>query len=1108
MSMRKRLADIVTRFRVDGARQAGAEMQSVSAAAAKAARATDGLSGTGAAQIAGAAGAAAGQLDEVRDSALAAKKAIAEIGAVKVGGRGLDLGLKASGKDAAASASAFQSAFADTQRRVAATSLAGIDTSKIAPNVDRSILERALKSARQAAGEGMPIDVYVDPASLVRVEKDVLKALDDVTPNIDFSNVDRGALKRAGVAMSKALASGMKLDEFVDAQTAVAFSGEQLAELARTGYGAGEALEDVAEQAKKTVRAVEKIDDRPITAITDESRSATRGFRQLASGSTVVVRGLGAITRAGTTMGRTLVAAARRSAASLKTLGVGAAGIAAGQGLSAGAATGFAIRSGQDTIEKTQQSRSIAALTGMDVAVADAWERYGAQAGLQDTDLAQVFSGFVAAIRDAEDPASNVAKIFAQLGVRTKDAAGNARAFSHIFAEFLRNSQKLSAQNRGGAFTQVFGEDDALKVAELSQLVARDYGQLNANFARDNAEGRFVSQADLAQIKQYQAASLKLGNTWASFRRKVFLGVEPILTRWATFAEGELFKRGEGVIRNVFVRPVQAADRAFQRLYRFFQDTNEFERARKVFVAIGAAVRQLGSVLLAAGRAFAQAFPGSGTTALDGFAAAFEGIRSGLVRLEQWFIRSGAAAFRWTGAFIRDLAILTTGIATVFATVASEIDQALLNRGIDWRAFFAPENLAQASKAAVQYLVALFRDVGRLLGGQTGFLETGLARWAVVGAEKAKEYLGQIVAQIRAAVTRAIADLQKRIDGFLGYFRTSFAEFQSAMSGGLAIEDMSTRLGQLMAILGQVVDYLVRLSSAFRDVVVEGKKAPAGFEWLETVAGIAERLGGAITNIFNAIRTITQPLDEILKRMGLWDTATIALAGLIVGKIAAAFGTTVVGAIGSAILAAKKLMGILGLGAAGGAAAGAAAASGTAAGAAGAAGAGATGGILAGVTAIGVALGKTLLKFTPIVGALAGITAGFYAVLQQADRLMPFIDKLGGALGLKTQADVEVDVAGIRAQMDADYARYGGKPGNGILRPAVGGSATADAYQLPQNMRQFLAEYGRQVEPAARPTSTVNIDLGGDRVGSLSGTTDQISELTTNLQRARARKFG
>lgn len=1138
MSMKKRLADIVTRFRIDGSKEAAKAMSDVSGAASKAAQATSKMGGSGVASVAGAAGAASGALDNVRDSAVAAKRAIDEISAKKIAGKNLDLGVTVSGKDAAASASAFQDAFADTQRKVAATSLAGVDTSKIAPGIDKAVLERALKAARQAAGDGVPIDVYVDPTSLVRVEKDVLKALDDVTPTVDFGKVDKGALKRAGAAMSAALASGMKLDQFVDAQTKTAFSGEQLQELARTGFGAGEALEEVADAVKDVDKAIDRVDPRPIAAIDRQADGATKGFRQLASGATSVVRGLGAVARAGTSMGGALTKALRSSTTLIKGLATSAAGLAASKGLSVGAASGFALNAGRDTVERYRQTRNIAALTGMSPQMTEFWERYGAGVGLEGTDLGQVFSGFIASIRDAQDVESPVGKIFAELkvGLTDKDSGLNKsiiaedsavskmfgflvedaedankaiRSTSDVFVEFLTKIQKLDPQKRGGYLTQVFGEDDALKVAELAEMVARDGGRLKGQMAGAAAAGVLISDRELAQVKRYQVATLQLGNAWDVFKRKLFSALEPIMTGYARFFQAQIFKNSGAVIQRFFVRPVFAASRAFYQFLLLFDRTRGFRNFRGQLANTTTVLYNILFVVKELATLFARGFLPTPSGAEQGYVAFLNAVDRGLVGIRRWIHESGPAAVAWTRQFARDLFALAAAGAAVFTGLARGLDEILLNRGIDWRSFFAPEQIAAAAQGVVRYFGALWRDVSRLMSGQVGFLETRLGKLAVIILGKIQGVVREIGPAIRVLVDKMVKGVQDRFQALVGpiiaYLQTAWREF----SEGLALEDMTTRLGQLLSVLASVGEYVVDLAKAFRDVIVLGKQAPEGLRWLETVNGILGRIGGAVTTLFNSLKPVLSAIDSVLAKLGLWDTATIALAGLIVAKVAAAFGVSVVGAIGAAIAKAKILAGILGLGGAG-AAAGAAAGGAAAGAAGGAAAAGATGGILAGIAAIGTTLGQVLLRFTPIIGVLSGITAGAYALLQQLDGVTGWVDKLGGMLGLKTKADVETDMTAIRASLNSAYANAprgrtgasnGGAANGNVDRGFVdvGGGRFVGVPNMgdmlvPGQVYESFRGLGDQQRD---PVGQVNLFIGGENL-KLRGTQSEIDAMLRN----------
>lgn len=711
-------------------------------------------------------------------------------------------------------------------------------------------------------------------------------------------------------------------------------------------------------------------------------------------GTGTLLKSFTAVGRAATVMGATIAKAAIASTAAFA-----AGSVAAGV---------FAKKAADETLEHVQGIRSLAALTGENEAVIHFWKQYGGAVGLAGTDLDQVLSGFTSAMKDSSDASSDVGKMFAELGVSSTDAAGKVRSTSAVFSEFLKKLQGVDSQRRGSILTTVFGEDDALKVAELSKNVARDYGSLNSMLGQANAEGRLVTPEQIAATKRYQAAVLKLGSSFTTFKRKLFTAVEPIFTRYAGFFEGQLFKNGGAIIQQFFVKPIIAASNVFFRFLQLMDATQNFKvlraAASQTFKVIGEGIE----IAAHFARLLFLSFSGEGRTAAMGYANILDRISSAFARAFAWVDTDGPRAIVWAKDFAVALGGIVAGIAKIVVGLVRGINRALMDMGVDWRQVLTVDNLTAVFSSVVSYVGAFIRDIGRLFAYFTndgsifsgGFLETAFARMFLKGYIAAKEFVVSLGPMVTAAVaviaTKVTAAVRSFFQPLTSYLQTAWSEFQAQVDGtGPGIAGMSNTLAILMATLYETARYVTGLADAFHKVFALREDAPAGFKWVETLRDTIGALIENLATVLLAIKRILAPLDFVLEKLGLWNAATILIAATIGSKLLGLVGVSLFGAIARVI------------------------------------------GLIVGPGSLGLAfagLGPIISGLLVPLAALAAATTAFYALLKPIqEKLTNAFDFIPGVTS-KRELDADNSARDLQDRSLAEFGRKSSQPTGAVTR--------------------------------------------------------------------------
>ena len=927
--------------------------------------------------------------------------------------------------------------------------------------VDPAVAKRAVAAYRKAAAGGVELDVYIDEEKSVRLVRDQLRALERRAGKLNIEAFDTAAVKRAADAVRGAAKEGKVLSEYVDKATGTVFDAEQLGEVVKFANKLDKEFSDAAVSANKVAKA-EKNTAREAATVARRAAEVAAGFglaRSVAGKATSAVKGMGTagagvvrqidkVARSALIMGATIGRSTASATRKLKGLAVAAGGVALGGGVGVGAAAAFGVKSARDSVEASKQTRSIAALTGSDVSVSDFFAQYGARAGLEGTDLAQVMSGFTSAIKDARDPTTEQARLFKALGVNIQTASGQLRPFSHIFTEFLAKADALPAQFRGGLFTTIFGEDDALKVSQLSGLIRKELPTLNGQYQQAMQEGRLTTNAQIASITRFERQSIRLKNTWAGFKRELFVGVEPIFTDVLRIAERILATNRKDVIKRFFVQPLEKTLGFARQVFKVFVGFDPFETIGDKAIAIPRWLINLKVTL---------------------------GLIGGLLK--------------------------AAGVA-----IAEFARQIASNTGLDFSKVFNSDSIRDFVAVLVTRIFRIFRDIKRIASGQLTGLESEFATVLVNVGVKVALFVLQVEAQFQAAFDRvkgsvlsAIDTVKTAIGGIVGYVKTAWAEMQSA-GDGMGFDGMTTLLGKVLYILAETVDYIERFAKAFDQVFIRNGAAPAGFEWMLTVRDVLQEWGTAVANIAKALKPVISAFDAVLSKIGGINTATLILAGVLTSKL--------VGAAKSLAAVFASIGAFFGLG---GAAAGEAAVAGVAGEAiGGAAAAGAAGGLATVLTRIGTAISALATRFLPVLAVFATAYAAYKLLEANVNQVLDLVG-MGQksvddavARARKSLSD-NLDAGGLKPgamRLDEDLSRPAGSYSKPVYTPYVVDRMIRYDQGDTSDPATIKAEF--EAKYAAKPTNTVNLYLDQETPVQVSATDSQLAA----MRRSRSLSLG
>jgi hypothetical protein len=155
--------------------------------------------------------------------------------------------------------------------------------------------------------------------------------------------------------------------------------------------------------------------------------------------------------------------------------------------------------------------------TGLSTRELQAWQLGAAEAGVEGDEFTMALRRLSTSMAGGADSAGSQAKVFAELGIKTKDAAGNIRGLADILPEIAEHFKNMAdGPKKAAQATELFGRQGGRLIPLLNQGSA-GVQQMKADF--DDLGGGF-SPEFIKNAEENEKQSAKLKVTWDSLKSK------------------------------------------------------------------------------------------------------------------------------------------------------------------------------------------------------------------------------------------------------------------------------------------------------------------------------------------------------------------------------------------------------------------------------------------------------------------------------------------------------------------------------------------------------------------------------------------------------------
>lgn len=188
---------------------------------------------------------------------------------------------------------------------------------------------------------------------------------------------------------------------------------------------------------------------------------------------------------------------------------VGVLGLITGIGGIASLAGSFglltkSVRSAQEAIQEIQ---TMSKVLDMPVEELSAFMGFAAQFGVAADDVRQAFTQFYGVAGEARKGSGTQFEVFKSLGIDMTDAAYATKSMNDLLQVFAERVARLQGSAKTSVLTQIFGDDDATKVATLLDAMAKtDAAGYAKNVERMRKSGSLVTQADVDNSNRFRGA--------------------------------------------------------------------------------------------------------------------------------------------------------------------------------------------------------------------------------------------------------------------------------------------------------------------------------------------------------------------------------------------------------------------------------------------------------------------------------------------------------------------------------------------------------------------------------------------------------------------------
>lgn len=168
---------------------------------------------------------------------------------------------------------------------------------------------------------------------------------------------------------------------------------------------------------------------------------------------------------------------------------------------------GLLIRSMNAAQEAIQDIQTMSKVLDMPVEELSAFMGFAAQFGVAADDVRQAFTQFYGVAGEARSGSGTQFEVFKSLGIDMTDAAFATKSMNDLLQVFAERVSKLQGSAKTAVLTQIFGDDDATKVATLLDAMSKtDAAGYAKNVEKMRASGSLVTQADVDNANRYRSA--------------------------------------------------------------------------------------------------------------------------------------------------------------------------------------------------------------------------------------------------------------------------------------------------------------------------------------------------------------------------------------------------------------------------------------------------------------------------------------------------------------------------------------------------------------------------------------------------------------------------
>lgn len=171
------------------------------------------------------------------------------------------------------------------------------------------------------------------------------------------------------------------------------------------------------------------------------------------------------------------------------------------------ASFGLLTRSVNQAQQAIQDIQTMSKVLDMPVEELSAFMGFAAQFGVAADDVRQAFTQFYGVAGEARSGSGTQFEVFKSLGIDMTDATYATKSMNDLLQVFAERVATLQGSAKTSVLTQIFGDDDATKVATLLDAMSKtDAAGYAMSKAAMRDRGSLVTDADVETAKKYRGA--------------------------------------------------------------------------------------------------------------------------------------------------------------------------------------------------------------------------------------------------------------------------------------------------------------------------------------------------------------------------------------------------------------------------------------------------------------------------------------------------------------------------------------------------------------------------------------------------------------------------